>query len=91
MLEPEPFDLVLTDMQMPEMDGYSLARVLRGKGCRLPIIALTANAMADDARKCLEAGCNEYTSKPISPGKLTELCKRWSETMSPVMSSPRAM
>lgn len=91
LLEPEPFDLVLTDMQMPEMDGYSLARVLRGKRSRLPIIALTANAMAEDARKCLEAGCNEYTSKPLNSGKLTELCKRWSETMSTAMSSQGAM
>lgn len=72
-------DLVLMDIMMPEIDGYTAMRQIRknNKYAKLPIIALTAKAMKEDRQKCIEAGANEYLTKPIEIDKLISLLRVW--------------
>ncbi len=71
-----PCDLVITDMQMPEMDGYAFVTALRELGCGLPVVALTAHAMDHEAERCMKAGCNVYAVKPIQREALIDACSR---------------
>ncbi|MCX7048919.1 MAG: response regulator [Candidatus Sumerlaeota bacterium] len=81
-LESLPYNLVLMDVQMPEMDGYEATRVIRDpksqvRNHEIPIIAMTANAMQGDRERCLEAGMNDYLSKPIIPHELRAKIEQW--------------
>ncbi len=102
MAAQESFDLILMDMQMPVMDGLAATRCLRERerdSERIPILAMTANAMAGDRERCLAAGMDDHIAKPIDPEKLYVALLRWlpafahqaeppSEPPAPVPASP---
>jgi CheY-like chemotaxis protein len=75
------FDAILMDCQMPEMDGFAATRMLRQQeretGCRIPVIAMTANAVSGDKERCLEAGMDDYVAKPVRRDVLVATLMRW--------------
>jgi signal transduction histidine kinase/CheY-like chemotaxis protein/HPt (histidine-containing phosphotransfer) domain-containing protein len=81
-LAAKPYDLVLMDVQMPEIDGLEAARRIRDPRSAVldhavPIVAMTAHALQGDERKCLDAGMNDYVTKPVSPRALARALERW--------------
>jgi len=75
---PENFDLIFMDIQMPKMDGYEVTRVIRERGfSRVPIIAMTASAMKGAMEKCIEAGMNDYITKPIRRERVLDALEKF--------------
>ena len=83
MVQEYSYDLVLMDVQMPVMDGYAATRLIRVMPDRqsLPIIAMTANAQKEDRDRCIEAGMNDYVTKPIDPDTLFGVLKKYRASM----------
>ncbi len=93
----EQFDIVFMDCMMPEMDGYDASRTIRRReasagprGGRLPIVAMTANAMQGDRERCLDAGMDDHVAKPVRPEYLRSVLERWSRP-AVVVPSPMAL
>lgn len=79
LAKDEPYHVIVSDMQMPVIDGYELVRRLRRDGYRAPIVALTAQALPGDRERCLAVGCNEYLSKPVDRARLVGVCAELAE------------
>jgi len=80
MAESRRYAMVLMDVKMPEMDGYAATRLLRSRGVKTPIVALTAHAMPEDRERSIAAGCDAHMTKPIDRMKLIELCRNYLAT-----------
>ena len=89
-----PFDLIFMDIQMPNMDGLSATKILRQKGLKTAIVALTAYAMRGDDEKCISAGCSDYIAKPIDRKTLLKVIRKYlptkTETLSQEIDSVKA-
>ena len=73
----KPYDIILLDIQLPETDGYQIAQAIRKTHPAVPIVAQTAHAMPEDKKKCLDAGCNDYLTKPIQYDLLINTLKKY--------------
>jgi two-component system, sensor histidine kinase and response regulator len=87
-----PYDLILLDCQMPDIDGYDVARTIRkmdNQTRRIPIVAMTAHAMEGEREKCLAAGMDDYLAKPVSTQRLSTVLVRWLGTREAVVDSEK--
>jgi signal transduction histidine kinase/CheY-like chemotaxis protein/HPt (histidine-containing phosphotransfer) domain-containing protein len=95
MLNCQKFDLILCDCSMPVMNGYEFTQALRRKesvkigGCRMPVIALTANAFREDVDRCLESGMDDFISKPVTMDRLAAMLVRWLSPAAPAAAPIR--
>jgi two-component system sensor histidine kinase/response regulator len=90
-LKTRPYEVVLMDMQMPEMDGLKATRAIRalaGSMAQVPVIAMTANALKGDRERCLAAGMNDYISKPIERNTLLQKIAFWTNSEAPAELAP---
>jgi signal transduction histidine kinase/ActR/RegA family two-component response regulator len=81
-LEKGSFDIVLMDIQMPEMNGLEATRAIRQKGYKIPVVAITANALKGDREQCLEAGCDDYLPKPVDKYDLEDMIQKYIQPVS---------
>ncbi|MBN2590086.1 MAG: response regulator [Sedimentisphaerales bacterium] len=81
------YDLIFMDIQMPNLDGYEAVTILRKEGVKTPIIAMTAHAMKGDAQKCIDAGCNDYLSKPIDRFLIAEKIKKYLSSEAQILNA----
>jgi CheY-like chemotaxis protein len=76
--DPDSFDLIMMDIQMPIMDGIEATRIIREQGfSKIPIVAMTAEAMKGDREKCIQAGMNDYIPKPIKREVIFKIIQKW--------------
>ncbi len=89
-VQQKKYDLIFMDVQMPEMDGFEAAQTIRrldGAVSRTPIIAMTAHALHGDRQRCIDAGMDDYVSKPLDPRKVFQAIERWTESAGQFTSS----
>ena len=79
----DAYDVVLMDVRMPGLDGLAATRLLRARGCHLPIVALTADAMKEHRADCLAAGYDDYVAEPVAYADLIEAVVRVSRPRAP--------
>jgi CheY-like chemotaxis protein len=95
LFDKQTFDLILMDIQMPEVDGLQVTAEIRrreeGTGKHIPIVAMTAHAMAGDRERCLESGMDGYMAKPIHPGELMALIAGMTEQTTTAVRSQAAL
>jgi len=84
-----PPDVVIMDMRLPDMDGWQATRLLKGDAALsgIPVIAVTADALAEDRQRALDAGCDEYESKPVAFSRLVDKIQRLSRSREPDIAS----